>query len=292
MDAISVKNLTKRYPGFLLDNISFTLPSGCILGLIGENGAGKSTTIHLLLDLIRRDSGEILVLGQDNRSHFLKVKEQLGVVLDEACFPEGIHARDVNCIMKNSYRQWDEACYYRYLDRFQLPERKPFKEFSKGMKMKLAIAVALSHNAKLLILDEATSGLDPIARDEILDLFYDFIQEEDHSILISSHITSDLEKLCDYIAFIHRGKLLLCEEKDRLIERYGILHCSRGELEALSPRTVCGFRESSYGVEALVDRTRLPRSLETDRAGIEDIFVFMARESRSGGSDSIGEERA
>ena len=292
MDAISVKNLTKRYPGFCLDNVSFSLPQGCILGLIGENGAGKSTTIHLLLDLIRRDSGEILLLGQDNRRQFRQVKEQLGVVLDEACFPEGIYARDVNSIMKNSYRQWDEERYYSYIRRFQLPERKAFKEFSRGMKMKLAIAVALSHNAKLLILDEATSGLDPIVRDEILDLFYDFIQEEDHSILISSHITSDLEKLCDYIAFIHQGRLLLCEEKDRLLERYGILHCSRQELDALGPQTVQGCREGSYGVEALVDRTRLPRSLEIDRASIEDIIVFMARDSRRDQSSGREEREA
>ena len=290
MDAISVNNLTKRYPGFCLDNVTFTLPSGCIMGLIGENGAGKSTTIHLLLDLIRRDSGEIFLLGQDNRKNFQQVKEQLGVVLDEACFPEGIHAKDVNCIMKNSYRQWDEALYYGYLRRFQLPEKKPFKEFSRGMKMKLAIAVALSHHAKLLILDEATSGLDPIVRDEILDLFYEFIQEEDHSILISSHITSDLEKLCDYIAFIHRGKLLFCEEKDRLLERYGILHCSKRELEALAPPAVRGYREGSYGVEALVDRTRLPRAFETDRAGIEDIIVFMAREGARQGELSARAE--
>ena len=198
MNAIEVKNLTKKYTDFTLDNVSFTLPMGCIMGLIGENGAGKSTTIKLLLDAITRDSGEISILGKSNKDNFKATKEDLGVVLDEAHFPESINPKQVNAIMKNTYTNWNENTFFNYMKKFDLPLKKSFKDFSRGMRMKLMIAVALSHDAKLLILDEATSGLDPIVRDEILELFYEFTREEDHSILISSHIVSDLEKLCDY----------------------------------------------------------------------------------------------
>ena len=281
MNAIEIKNLSKHYKDFSLDNVSFNLPSGCILGLIGENGAGKSTTIRMIMNAARRDSGEINILGKNNLSHeFEAVKQEIGVVLDEANFPEMLTAKQVNNVMKYTFTNWDELLYFDYLKKFSLPEKKAFKDFSRGMKMKLAIAVALSHHPKLLVLDEATGGLDPIVRDEILDIFNDFTRrDEQHSILMSSHIVSDLEKLCDYIAFLHEGKLLFCEEKDRLLETYGVLHCSKDELSAL-PRSVIqgGTRSSNYGgVEALVLRKKVPANLKVDYANIEDIILFLAK---------------
>ncbi|MCM1149785.1 MAG: ABC transporter ATP-binding protein, partial [Butyricicoccus sp.] len=203
MNAIEIKNLSKSYEGFTLGGISLTLPEGAIMGLVGENGAGKSTTLRLIMNAITRDGGSVSVLGVDNRSpEFGAAKQEIGVVLDEAYFPEVLTARDVGRVMAGTYKNWDAARYGECLSRFALPEKKPFKEFSRGMKMKLAIAVALSHAPRLLILDEATSGLDPMMRDEILDIFNDFTRDETHSILMSSHIVSDLEKICDYIAFI------------------------------------------------------------------------------------------
>lgn len=223
-NAIEIKGLNKKYRDFSLKDIHFCLPEGSILGLVGENGAGKSTTINLIMDAISRDSGTITVLGTDNQSKdFLRVKEDIGVVLDEAYFPSVISAANVNSIMKYTYQNWNEQEYFSYLKKFELPEKKMFKDYSRGMKMKLAIAVALSHGSRLLILDEATSGLDPIIREEILDIFKEFAANGNHSVLLSSHIVSDLEKLCDYIAFIHKGKLLFCEKKEKLLKDYELL---------------------------------------------------------------------
>ncbi|HHU48961.1 MAG TPA: ABC transporter ATP-binding protein [Clostridiales bacterium] len=278
MSALVIKNLSKSYKGFKLDNISLTLPKGCILGLIGENGAGKSTTIKLILNTIRRDSGSIDVLGEDNKKNFEEKKEDIGVVLDEAYFPETFTVKHVNIVMKNTYKNWDQELFYRYIEKLSLPHDKAFKEFSRGMKMKLAIAAALSHKAKLLLLDEATSGLDPIARDEILNIINEFTRDENNSVLISSHILSDLEKICDYIAFLHKGKLVFCEEKDILLEKYGILKCSKSDFAAVSPEAVKGTRENSYCIEALVERAKVPFGFAVDRASIEDIIVFLARE--------------
>lgn len=280
MNAIEVKSLTKRYSDFTLDKISFTLPMGCIMGLIGENGAGKSTTIKLLLDAITRDDGEIFILGKSNKDNFKATKEDIGVVLDEAHFPESINPKQVNSIMKNTYKNWDENTFFNYMKQFELPLKKSFKDFSRGMRMKLMIAVALSHDAKLLILDEATSGLDPIVRDEILELFYEFTREEDHSILISSHIVSDLEKLCDYIAFIHKGKMLFVEEKDVLLDNYRILKCSKDDFENVDSDCIVGLRKSPYGVEALVLKEKINPVFNLEKPTIEDIIVFMAKEGK------------
>ena len=205
VNAIEVENLTKAYGNFILDDVSFALPSGCIMGLIGENGAGKSTIIKLIFNMIKRESGEIRVLGQDNRSGFDTVKQDIGVVLDNDCFPDCVRLKDIDLIMGNIYEGWSSMKFGEYCNSFALPFDKKFKSFSKGMKMKTSIAVALSHGAKLLVLDEATSGLDPIIRDEILDIFNEFTRSEEHSILVSSHILSDLEKICDYILYIHNG---------------------------------------------------------------------------------------
>jgi len=278
MNAIEIKGLSKSYDDFRLDNIEFVLPSGCIIGLVGENGAGKSTTIKLIMDAIKRDAGEVLVLGADNRSReFQSLKEDIGVVLDEAYFPEVLNARNVNSIMKNTYRNWNEKQFSEFLTRFSLPLKKQFKDYSRGMKMKLAMAVALSHDPKLLILDEATSGLDPMVRDEILDIFNDFTRDEMHSVLLSSHIVSDLEKICDYIAFIHRGKLLFCMEKDRLLEEYGIVRMTKADFEAIPAEAVKGKKVTNFGVEALVLRDAVSSAITVERAGIEDIILYIAK---------------
>ena len=277
MNAIEVRNLTKQYKDFTLQDVTFTLPSGCIMGLVGENGAGKSTTIKLILNLISPSGGEIKLFGKDNKTDFEAVKEDIGVVFDEPCLPEMMTVKQTNSLMKNSYKNWEEETFFSYIKRFSLPENKEFKDFSRGMKMKLAIAAALSHRAKLLILDEPTGGLDPIVRDEILDLFYEFIADENHSILISSHIVSDLEKLCDYIAFLHKGKLLFCEEKDVLLEEYAIIKCAKEEMSLLPPEAVLGKRVGNYGAEALVRRDRVPQGMAQERCRMEDIIVFMAK---------------
>lgn len=278
-NAIEVKNLTKRYKDFTLDNITFSLPTGCIMGLIGENGAGKSTTIKLLLDLVTRDEGEISLLGTDAHGAPSSLREQLGVVMDECCFPENLTLREINRLLKTIYQSWEENTFASYTTRFSLPENKAVKEYSKGMKMKLAIAVALSHQSKLLILDEATGGLDPVVRDEILDVFLEFIQEEDHSILISSHIISDLEKICDYITFIHQGKLLLSAEKDDLLSRYGILKCSEEDLQKIPSSSIHGVRKNSFGISALIDRKAGIPGAVVDPATLEDIMLFYIKEA-------------
>ena len=206
MNALEIKDLSKSFGTFSLQNLTLTVPMGTALGLIGENGAGKSTTISLILGQLRRDSGEIRILGQDTDGDSVSVREDIGVVFDESCFPDGLNARQVDKVERCIYKNWDSGAFYEHIRRFDLPETKPFKEYSRGMKMKLGIAAALSHNSKLLILDEATSGLDPVVRDEVVELFSDFTRDEEHSVLISSHIVSDLEKLCDYIAFLHQGR--------------------------------------------------------------------------------------
>ena len=278
MNAIEIKGLEKRYEGFRLGSFDLTLPSGCIMGLVGENGAGKSTTIKLIMNAIGRDAGEISVLGVDNRSaEFRDVKEDIGVVLDEAYFPEVMSARNVGKVMALTYKNWDAAAFEGYLKKFSLAPDKIFKDYSRGMRMKLAIAAALSHGAKLLILDEATSGLDPMARDELLDIFNDFTRDENCSILLSSHIVSDLEKICDYIAFLHRGRLVLCEEKDRLLEEYALIRLPEERLRELPEESVISRRASGYGTEALVLRGGIPAAIPTEHTSLEDIILFLAK---------------
>ncbi len=277
MNAIEVKNLTKKYKGFSLENLSFTLPGGCIMGLIGENGAGKSTAIKSILGIVRPDSGNIRIFGKEPEAD---IKNAIGVVLDEVGIPDNFTVRDVNSVMKNSFNNWDNELFRDYISRFRLPEKKIFKSFSKGMKMKLGIAIALSHNAKLLILDEPTSGLDPVVRDEIIDIFNDFTRDENHSILISSHIVSDLEKICDYISFLHNGRLMLCEEKDRLLEQYGFINTTEEVLRELDKSAVIGKKSNKWGVEALVDREKIPHLFDIKPITIEDLFVFMVKGER------------
>ena len=277
MNALEIKNLCKAYPGFRLDNLNLSLPQGCILGLIGENGAGKSTTIKCILDLVRADSGSVTILGQ---SHTVLNREDIGVVLDEVGIPECLTAVQVGKVMKSLFKNWDSSRFSDLLTQLSIPKNKLFKEFSRGMKMKLGIAVAMSHGAKLLILDEATSGLDPVVRDEVVTMLSDFTREEGHSILISSHIVSDLEKLCDYIAFLHQGKLMLCEEKDILLAKYGIVHCTHQQIPLLSPAAVLHRKENPYGAEVLVLRDGVPADWKISPVSIEELFLFMVKEAK------------
>ena len=283
MNAIQLSHINKSFGDFAIRDLCLEVPSGTICGLVGENGAGKSTTIRLLMGALRPDSGSARVLGTDVSSpEFRAVKEDIGVVLDEAYFPESLNALQVGKIMAATYRRWDQELYDGYLKRFDLPASKQFKDFSRGMRMKLAIAVALSHQPKLLVLDEATAGLDPIVRDEVLDLFNEFTREEDHSILISSHILSDLEKLCDYIAFLHKGDLLFCEEKDRLLEEYGIFEDSRENLDCLMPEAVVAREETRYGgVRALVRRDLAPAGFRMEKPSVEDVVLFLVKGAKN-----------
>lgn len=280
MNALEIKDLTKAYPGFRLDGLCLTLPSGCIMGLIGENGAGKSTTIKLMLDMIHKDEGSITILGRDNAENIELIREDVGVVLDEVGIPDCLTAKQVGNIMRYTFKNWDEGEYSRLLKKLALPEDKPFADLSRGMKMKLGIAVALSHKSRLLILDEATSGLDPVARDEVVEMLSDFTRDEGHSILISSHIVSDLEKLCDYIAFLHKGRLLLCEEKDKLLAEYGLIHCTAEELRLIPSDAIKHRKENPYGVEAMVLRSAVPTGISVSPISIEELFVFMIKEAR------------
>lgn len=276
MNALEIHGLTKRRGDFALQGLDLTLPAGCIMGLIGENGAGKSTTIRLVLNGLQRNCGTIAVYGKDNRALTALEREDIGVVLDEVGLPEYLTAAQIGCMMAGIFTRWQPEAYRDYLRRLALPEDKPFKDFSRGMRMRLGLAAALSHQPKLLLLDEATSGLDPVVRDDILTILSDFTRNEEHAVLISSHIVSDLEKICDYIAFLHRGRLLLCEEKDRLTEEYGIL---RGTTEGIEPAAVCGQRATPYGTEYLVRRSAVPAGVPLGQVNIEDLFVFMAKEA-------------
>jgi ABC-2 type transport system ATP-binding protein len=277
--ALELRGVCREFDDFALRDVNFTLPAGCILGMVGENGAGKTTTIRLIMNTLRRDAGEIRVLGQDNTAPaFQALKQDIGVVLDEACFPEMLNARQIGRVMAKIYENWDDALYQSYLERFSLPEKKVFKDYSRGMKMKLAIATALAHRPRLLILDEPTSGLDPVVRDEIVTLFEDFSRDEDHSILISSHITSDLEKLCDYIAFLHKGRLRFFEEKDRLLEEYAIVRCTAEQLSDLPEEAVLGREIGKYGARALVRRTEVASVFTPERPTLEDIILFLSKE--------------
>ncbi|MCM1044928.1 MAG: ABC transporter ATP-binding protein [Candidatus Gastranaerophilales bacterium] len=277
-NAIEIRGLCKNYPAFALKDINLTLPSGCIMGLIGENGAGKTTTIKLLLGTVRKSGGSVKVLGRDSTDRkFHTVKEDVGIVLDEVSYPEAMTIKELRQILKNSYRNWDDLAFGRYMERLELPEKRAFKEFSKGMKMKFGLAAALSHHPRLLILDEVTSGLDPVAREDVLEIFGDFTRTEDHSILISSHIVGDLEKICDYIAFFHKGRELLCEEKDRLLETYGLLQGTKEQLDKCGRDAVVSSRETEYGVTALVRRDKLPSAMTPEPVSLEEIFVFMVK---------------
>jgi len=281
MNALELVNVTKRYNNFTLDNISFNVPKGAIMGFVGENGAGKTTTIKAILDLIRIDSGEIRIWGHSSKKLPMDLKAQIGVVFDGSNLHENLTANNIALIMKNIYPNWDQKVFSDYLRKFQLPNDKKFKDYSRGMKMKLSIAIALSHNSKLLILDEATSGLDPMVRDEILDIFLDFIQEEDNTILLSSHIISDIEKIADYVTFIHDGKIVFSENKDELVYKYGVIRCPKEDVKKIDRNFVVGIRENSFGAEVMINNVdlfrRRNREFIPERTSIEEIMLFISR---------------
>lgn len=281
MDAIlQVENLTKHYPDFTLDHVSFSVPKGTIMGLIGENGAGKSTTINAILDLIHKDDGTVAFWGQE-LSSAKQLKEDIGVVFDGINFYETLTPAKVGKIARAAYSQWDNHLYQDYLKRFQLPLDKEFKQMSKGMKVKLCIAVALSHNPKLLILDEATSGLDPVMRDDILDVFLEFVQDENHSIMMSSHITTDLEKVADYITFIHQGKVIFNKKKDDLRYHYGIVRCGAATFDQIDKQEILAYRKEDYQWNVLVaDKEKAKKKYKNavvDDATIDDILLLYVK---------------
>lgn len=281
---LEVRNLTKEYADFTLDHVSFLIPKGTIMGLIGENGAGKSTTINAILELIHKDDGTVTFWGQE-LSSAKQLKEDIGVVFDGINFYETLTAAKVGKISQTAYKQWEDRLYREYLNRFQLPADKEIKTFSKGMKMKLCIAVALSHKPKLLILDEATSGLDPVMRDDILEVFLEFVQDEEHSILISSHITTDLEKVADSITFIHQGKVLFCKAKDELLYHYGIIRCGAAAFDEIDKSEILAYRKEDYQWNVLVaDKEKARRRYKNaavDDAAIDDILLLYVKGERT-----------
>ena len=280
-NTIDVKNVSKTYPGFQLDNISFTIPEGMIVGLIGENGAGKTTTLKAILNMIEVD-GDIKVFGKDIKKNEKAIKEELGVVLDDSFLSEYLTAKQMNKVMKQFYKTWDEDKYFEYLKEFQLPEGKLVKEFSSGMKMKLKIATALSHHPNALILDEPTSGLDPIIRNEILDIFRKYIlEQENRSVLLSSHITTDLEQIADYIIFIHQGKIIFNLPTIDLLENYGIVKCNEQEFQRIEKKDYISYRKDKYSYQVLVsDKDMVKKKYKfavIDKPSIEDIMLFYVK---------------
>ena len=283
-NAIEIKDLTKKYDGFTLDSISFAVPKGCIMGFIGQNGAGKTTTIRALLNIIKTDGGTINMLGLDHIKDEYTIKEQIAAVFDEIPFHESFNAHQVNIMFRGLYSNWNEQQFFSYLDRFSLPRKKKIAKFSKGMKMKLQIATALSHGAKLLIMDEATTGLDPVVRNEILDIFREYIQDEDHSVLMSSHITSDLEKIADCVTFIDRGKVLLTGFKDEILERHAVMKCTKADFEAIPDETYVSARVNAFGAEVMVaDVSTVKRKYPDgtfDRTTVEEIMLFYVNQGK------------
>ena len=275
---LEVKNLCKRYNGFELKDVNIELPKGMIMGLIGENGAGKSTTIKSILNVINVDNGDIKIFGLDIKKDDKKIKENIGVVLDDSFLSEYLNPTDINKMMRNIYKNWDEELYFKYIEDFKLPKDKISKDFSSGMKMKLKIAVALSHHPKLLILDEPTSGLDPVARSEILDIFQEFIQNEENSILVSSHITSDLEHIADYITFINDGNIVFTKTRDELLEKYGIVKCSEEEFKKIDKKDFVIYKKERYEYKVLIeDKYEFKRKYDIqviDKPTIEEIMLI------------------
>ena len=277
-NVIELKNVVKDYGDFKLDHISFAVPEGSVCGFIGQNGAGKTTTINLILDIINRDEGEINLFGKPVDKDHAYVREDVGVVFDEMGFHEFMTAKDINIMMKNIYKNWDEVAFFDYLKKFSLPSKKKCGAFSRGMRMKLQIAVAMSHKAKLLIMDEPTSGLDPIVRNEMIGIFRDFVVEEDHTILLSSHITGDLEKIADEVVFIEGGKIVFSGNKDEILEKHGILKCKKEEASKVSEALIVGVEEEAYSTSILVNDRHAAAKLYPDmvieEAALEDIMIY------------------
>ncbi|MBR0485110.1 MAG: ABC transporter ATP-binding protein [Oscillospiraceae bacterium] len=283
-NAIEITNLTKKYDGFTLDVVNFNVPKGSIMGFIGQNGAGKTTTIRALLNIITVDSGNIHLLGMDNIKDEIEIKKRISVVFDELPFQDIFSAKQIARILCDIYPKWDNQIYEDYLERFQLPMKKKVGEFSKGMKMKLQIATALSHSAELLIMDEATTGLDPVVRNEILDIFLEYLQDENHSILMSSHITSDLEKVADSVTFIDKGRILISGYKDEILENHGVIKCSRKDFQDIDKSDFISARLSDFGAEVMIsDKSAMKRKysgLLLENTTLEEIMLFYVNRTK------------
>ncbi|MGN0683368.1 MAG: ABC transporter ATP-binding protein [Oscillospiraceae bacterium] len=277
-NCIELKNVTRVYPKFSLQDVSFSVPCGSVVGFIGENGAGKSTTIKAILGLLKKGEGDITVLGENASELSPETKEKIGVVFDGLVFPSNLNAKQLDRVMSGIYKTWESDTFFAYLKRFELPLDKKFKTFSRGMEMRLSIAAALSHNAQLLVLDEPTSGLDPIMRSEILDIFLEFMQDETHSILISTHITSDLEHIADYICFIHKGRIVFTEERNDMLEKHRILKCTDEELERIDKADIIGMRKGRYSNEVLTKAPDKYPDITADTPSIEEIMVYYVKE--------------
>ncbi|MCR4927950.1 MAG: ABC transporter ATP-binding protein [Lachnospiraceae bacterium] len=283
-NVIELSHVSKDYGDFKLDDVSFAVPEGSVCGFIGQNGAGKTTTINLLLDVIKRDSGEIRLFGKSIDEGSVALREDIGVVFDEMGFHEFMTGKDINIMMKHIYKNWDEEAFFENLKRFSLPSKKKCGDFSRGMRMKLQIAVALSHNAKLLVMDEPTSGLDPIVRNEMINIFREYVVQEDHTILLSSHITADLEKVADEVVFINGGRIVLSGNKDDILERHAILKCKKSELEKISDSLIVSSEVTDYGAQVLVnDRhaaARLYPDMVIEPAALEEIMIYYVNRMR------------
>lgn len=283
---LELQRVSKAFPksNFKLDQVSFSLPYGAILGFVGENGAGKTTTIGCILNTISPDSGTVKLFGTEMQDADTEIREKIGVVYDGDNFPPSWNARQLAEVMEGIYRQWDNALFQKYLEKFHLPAAQKIKHYSRGMTMKLAIAAALSHHPQLLILDEATSGLDPIMRDEILDVFLDFVQDESHSIFLSSHITSDLEKIADYITFIHDGKLIMTASKNDLAYRYAVLRCRESQFRELDPNDMIVWRKRDLQIDVLVEDGQAAmkkyRNIIADHVSIDEIMLLLVKGER------------
>ena len=281
--ALKLNNVTKTYKNsdFSLKKVSFSLPSGSVMGFVGENGAGKTSTIGCILQTLFKDSGTIQILGREMTDANVEIRENIGVVYDGDNFPGYLSAEQLSNIMNGIFKQWDDKLFQNYINSFHLSKKQKIKTYSKGMTMKLALAVALSHHPKLLILDEATSGLDPVMRDEILDVLLEFVGDEDHSILLSSHITSDLEKIADYITFIHNGKIILTETKDNLIYNYGILRCKEKQVELIEPEDIIVYRKRDYQTDILVSNMSIAErkypGVIIDHVTIDEIMLMLVK---------------
>lgn len=281
-NAIEIRNLVKSYSDkFTLGEINLDIPSGIIIGLIGENGAGKTTLIKSILNIIRSDKGNIKIFEKDIKINESEIKENIGVVLDNMFFPELLMPKDINSIMKDVYKNWDEQLFNKYLSEFKLKNNQSIKSMSKGMRKKLEIATALSHHPKLLILDEPTSGLDPVVRNEVLDIFLDFIQDEEHTILLSTHITSDLEHIADKIIFINQGKVVLDQSRDDLLDNYGILKCDVDNFDTISKDDIIAYKKNKYDCEILVnDINKIKKKYKdfiVDKITLEELMVLMIK---------------
>lgn len=280
--AIEIKNLVKRYDdNFQLGELNLDIPSGEIIGLIGENGAGKTTLIKSILDILRINKGEIKIFGKNIKSNETLIKEDIGVVLDNTFFPEVLNAKDIDSVMKSIYKSWDSKLYYTYLKEFNIPVTSIIKKLSKGMRKKLEIATALAHHPKLLILDEPTSGLDPVVRNEVLDIFLKFIADDEHTILFSTHITSDLEHIADEIVFIDKGKVLINKTRDEILDNYGILKCNLDEFIKIDKSDYMAYKKNKYNYEILVsDRNKVSKkykNMVVDKITLEDLMVLMIK---------------